>query len=192
MNTLGAEVKIGETVVSAQIYSSSDRYLRVLVAAPVSMGMTIQVKFEDSLVRGTVVFCQKVFGGYQVGVELMNEDGSVYRREPRFTVDGSGSLSVLGTEGPKGLKIDLADVSSSGIGIYLDRPLAEQTCVYLRVANSAIFGEVRNCDTAGRRGFRLGIRIDIFVPATGTQDAVHSDPQRKHGFLGLFGFKLRK
>jgi hypothetical protein len=136
--------------------------------------------------------CQKIYGGYQVGFELTNENGSVYRREPRFAVEGVGTLSVLGEVGPKAIKIDLADVSSSGIGIFLDRRLTEQTCVYLKVAQSAIFGEVKNCEPGGSRGFKVGIRIEIFVPG-GTQRVEDSpEPHPSPGLLGLFGFKLKK
>lgn len=83
-------------------------------------GTRVELAFEGCSIRGEVAFCHQFAGGSNVGVQLLRSGSTP--REPRFTIQAIGSLSVLGVQRPRDLPVGLCDVSASGIEMNVDAP----------------------------------------------------------------------
>ena len=71
--------------ITGQIWSASQRFLRMTLQASVEAGEPIEMLIEGCRVSGEVAFCQPCPWGYNVGVQLL--DRQSIRREPRFPLD---------------------------------------------------------------------------------------------------------
>jgi hypothetical protein len=142
---------------SGEIWSASERFLRVRMRSPLEAREQIELSIEGCAAYGEVVFCQECSGGYNIGLQLLDHDS--IRREPRFPVDLPAVLTVVGTPGPCGIPIRIADVSASGVGLFGSGPIEIGACVQVNLDLGVLFGEVRYCLEADGGQFRLGVAI---------------------------------
>jgi len=161
-NSIRAELTVNlnadaECTRAARIWSASDSFLRLIVDTPVDLGANAEVRFEGCRTCGEIAFCQPSPGGYNVGIQLGN-DSSV-RREPRFPIQLSGTLTVLGDHGPQRIQIELVDVSASGVGMTAPEPIPVGFCVEIDLATGALFGEIRHCDRDENGRYRAGVKM---------------------------------
>lgn len=81
------------------------------------------------------------------------------RGEPRFETDGVGSMQIVRPPIKGTLKVRVSDVSRSGLRIHMHRRIAEGSEVMIRLGESLIFAEVRNCRGKDSGEFDAGLRI---------------------------------
>ena len=85
------------------------------------------------------------------------------RREHRYSTNDPAEVKVLPSDGVV-LMATIVDVSRSGVGIEIERPLPKSTRVEIGSPDHkrVIFGEVRYCKPAGAR-FHIGVLIEGVV-----------------------------
>jgi hypothetical protein len=164
-----------------RIWSASDGFLRVFASVNLDAGARIELAFEGCSTRGEVAFCQQWPGGYNIGVQLLSS--STTRREPRFPIQATGSLNVLGDQGPHDLPVDLCDVSASGLGMFVDVALPVGVCIEVKLEFGILFGEVRHCEKIDGGRFRTGMKMFHMI-ARETITATSEKPPRR--VLGWF------
>jgi hypothetical protein len=158
-NSISSELHVssdGEYTCGAKIWSASDGFLRLVVDVPIVVGASVELSFEGCRTEGEVAFCQQWSGGYNVGVQLMNNRS--VRREPRFPIQIAGRLTVLGDQGPQRISVELIDVSASGVGLIAPERIAVGVCVEITLEHGVLFGEIRHCEVENGR-FRAGVKM---------------------------------
>lgn len=143
--------------IDGQIWSASERFLRIITGAPIGVTERIEMSIDGCTVNGEVAFCQSCPEGYNVGVQLQDRDS--VRREPRFPLDLPATLTVVGLTGPTGGAVRLSDVSASGVGLFSSTPAPVGACVEINLDMGLLFGEVRHCQKSDEGRFRIGIAI---------------------------------
>lgn len=139
------------------IYSASDGFVRIFASVNLEAGTRVVLAFDGCSTSGEITFCQRYQGGYNIGVQLLNSGST--RREPRFPIQASGSLIVLGDQGPQDLPVDLCDVSASGLGMIVDVALPVGVCVEVKLDYGILFGEIRHSEENGAGRFRTGMKM---------------------------------
>lgn len=79
------------------------------------------------------------------------------RKEPRFQAAGIGDLKIVNPATVVRLSAAIVDVSRSGLGIEVDKPLNSGSAVELRLSDSLVMGAVGNCHQHGDGRYRAGI-----------------------------------
>jgi len=141
----------------ARIWSASDGFFRLIVDVEIEPGARVEIHFERCHAFGEIAFCQRWADGYNVGVQLLNDPA--LRREPRFPIQLTGTLTVLGDQGPRQMQIDLIDVSASGVGMLAPKAIPAGVCVEISMESGVLFGEIRHCDETSEGAFRAGVKM---------------------------------
>ncbi len=82
-----------------------------------------------------------------------------WRGEPRFETDGVGSMQIVRPPIKGTFTVRVSDVSRSGLRIQMRRRIAEGSEVMIKLDESLISAEVRNCREVGPDQFDVGLRI---------------------------------
>src|SRR5689334_14761085 len=165
-----------DKVCVGKLWSISRGFLRVMVDRSIEPGASVTARFHGCLAYGEAVFCQESPAGYNVGVQLSSDPA--LRREPRFPLQLPGTLTVLGDQGPVQIKIELIDVSPSGVGLTAPEAIPTGVSVEINLECGILLGEVRHCERVENR-FRAGVKM---------YDMIAKEPalRRKSGtLLGL-------
>ncbi len=163
-----------------RIWSASDGFIRIFTSVSLDAGTKVELFFEECSTKGEIAFCQRWTGGYNVGVQLLSSGST--RREPRFPIQASGLLSVLGDQGPRDLPVDLCDVSASGLGMIVDLALPVGVCIEVKLDYGILFGEIRHCEPEGGR-FRTGMKMFHMI----ARETITIGPNKlSRGVLGWF------
>ncbi len=147
----------GGYAITGQIWSASERFLRVLLRVPLDAGDLIEMSLHGCRFAAEVAFCQPSPEGYNVGVQLLDRDS--VRREPRFPLDLPAVLTVVGSAGPKEAPVRLTDVSASGVGLFSSAALQIGGCVEIDLDLGLLFGEVRHCQVRSDGRYHIGVAI---------------------------------
>jgi hypothetical protein len=175
--TIAGELEHG---ITGQIWSASERFLRMLLRAPIEVGELIEMSIDGCSVNGEVAFCQVGPEGYNVGVQML--DRHSIRREPRFPLDLPAVLTVVGSTGPGEAAVRLTDVSASGVGLFSSSPVQIGACVEINLDFGLLFGEIRHCQESSEGRFRVGVAIYLMLAREQGTKPVRSSPP-KFGWL---------
>ncbi len=163
-----------------RIWSASDGFVRIFASVSLQVGSRVGLAFEGCMAKGEVAFCQHWTGQYNIGVQLLNSPST--RREPRFPIQGSGSLSVLGDHGPSNLHIELRDVSASGLGMIVDRELRVGVCVEVKLDYGILFGEIRYSEKIESGRYQTGMKMYHMI----SREIMTPAGKQSGSFLGWF------
>ena len=122
---------------------------------------TIDVIFGRQRLEVEVVFCKSDDrNGYTVGARLRAGLNGEIRREPRIPIEINGRLTTPDSSDSFPAKI--VDLSRSGLGLKVSRPIPQGTGVIVEVQNGIAFGEVRHCTPKGKE-WRVGLSLEEFI-----------------------------
>ena len=80
------------------------------------------------------------------------------RLEPRYSVEGLAEMIVLSGTGNTLISVAVVDISKNGFQIELARPVNIGAQVELRLRNSLVYAEIRNCRQLGPAKYRAGAK----------------------------------
>jgi hypothetical protein len=133
-----------------------------LIASPVLIKpeRRVEVLFEARRIECQVVYCHPGnTGAYLLGIR-MTTHGEALRAEPRIPVDLAAKLNIAGVE--SSISGRAVNISSSGIGLLLDREVPTNESAYAELEIGFAFGEIRHCSkTSG--GYRVGLKLEEFI-----------------------------
>ena len=150
-------------IVKAQIRRVNKQFLQLSSPVPIDRERKCQLRFDDCQLPAETVYCmeQADTGSYLVGIYKIDEFDGLEPRESRVSVRLAATLVCSGVGSP--MKIRVTDMSQSGMGIELPRPVAVGEQVAIDLGDGLALGEVRHCRREGNV-FRAGVWTDEFVP----------------------------
>ncbi len=122
----------------------------------------IDILFQRQRLEVEVVFCKADdHSGYTVGARLMAGLNGETRREPRIPIEISARLST--PDSPDAIPAKVVDLSRSGLGLKVPRPLHQGTGVVVQLQSGIAFGEVRHCTQKSKDVWNVGLSLDEFI-----------------------------
>lgn len=148
--------------VQAKILNVADQMLKLRIARFVPEGDAARVEFAPGFAEhGTVCFCRRCGdNAFDLVVSLQRKEN---RREARETVSQSGSVVAIEDTSIPVLKAEIVDVSPSGVGFCIARPLEKGSLVSVTTPERYYLGEVRCCSQVCSGVFRIGVQADRMI-----------------------------
>jgi hypothetical protein len=153
---------------AAEIRNISTGAIKLWSRETVTAGSAVEIEFGPGFREmGTVFYCRRDDDGYSIVVTLDPMKGE--RREVREMLLASGSVTELGG-GPNRVQPARAlDISKSGLGILVKKPLPVGSLVSVMLPDRIFLGEVRNCSLSQGGQFRVGLSIEREMPRLTTK-----------------------
>jgi len=87
------------------------------------------------------------------------EDSKQRRSEKRFVTGDDAVIQALNPLSMKRHVVRILDISKHGVGIRIVEPLLPGTIVQIRTGSAVEIGEVRNCMSLSKGGYRAGMYV---------------------------------
>ena len=149
--------------VSARIAAIRWGTIELIAGQPVRPGATLNLDFGRGITGwGEVDRCTPKHGEYDIAIALLDGDfsgsGDAVRREPRYAVNLSGVLQVVGVKGAC-YAITILDASQSGLRVQSPRGVESGLRVEIASSGTQIWGEVRYSREVAAGEFHLGVQV---------------------------------
>ena len=127
--------------------------------------------YEGYSTEVEVVYCVRPeLGPHHLGLKIISHTGGAIRLELRLPVDIRAIVNVPGTVAP--IRGRVVDMSPSGLGLLLSRPVTVGEYASVDLGNGIAFGEIRYCRAQSKRTYRAGFWIEEFMPRNGKELAM--------------------
>lgn len=148
----------------AQIARVNTGFLLLRSPAALDPGRDLEVYYLERRIACQTVYCHpEGHRTYRVGARMLEGTNGALRVERRIQLNASGLLNTPGLPGPKTVRI--IDMSSSGLGVKLQAPIAIGDLAYVEMEHGVAFGEIRHCAKV-EEGYRAGIFVEEFIART--------------------------
>lgn len=150
------------STVSAHLLHVNTGFFQISSPVYLQSSTVIDILFARQRLEVEVVFCKADDrNGYTVGVRLMAGLNGEIRREPRIPLEINARLNT--PDSPNSIPAKVVDLSRSGLGLKVPRPIPHGTGVIVELHNGIAFGEVRHCAQLGKGSWRVGLSLDEFI-----------------------------
>jgi hypothetical protein len=147
---------------SARIRRVNSGFFQLRITMAVDIGRKLVMHYDTCRVELEVLYCQSPgIGPYYVGAKVLNLDESAVRKEIRLPVDILAKVSVPGHLDHDDARI--IDMSSSGLGLVVPRPVDVDCVIAVDTGLGIAFGEVRHCTKTPNGDYRIGISLEEFL-----------------------------
>jgi hypothetical protein len=147
----------------AEIRNLSGSSIKLWMKRGVNAGALVRIEVAHGFHQtGTVLYCKAdETGGFTIVIDFDRTSEQQARNEVRTAYAQPATISELGLRGKSSpYRATTVDLSRTGIGLRMSRPLPVRTLVRIVLPDSIVFGEVRHCRAEGSKQFRVGISIE--------------------------------
>jgi hypothetical protein len=162
--------------ISARLRRVNSGFLQLHSPIRIAHDRKLEVLYEGNRIEAEVTYCHsQELAGYRIGLRISGAHG-VIRQELRLPVKVRATLNLPGDFAPMPARV--VDMSQSGLGLILAKPVPEGISASLDLGYGIAFGEIRYCQRESNRTCRAGFWLEEFInraPAsrTATKPAPH-------------------
>lgn len=142
----------------ARIRRVNSGFMKLSAQKSVPIDARVQILFRGQFLNAHVAYCAQQGEGYSVGVSLEAQGSG--RRELRIPVHLPAQLTL--PHSSCHATIELADLSSSGLGIEVPVNVPAGTGVAINYSYGSAFGEIKYCLPKSGR-YRAGIALEELI-----------------------------
>ena len=125
-------------------------------------GSRITVETNDGYAEsGIVLTCKPDGGRFKIEIWITRD---ARRGERRLPTNVSATTTLMDTAFSPTVQGRIVDVSNRGLALCADGRLPVHRQALITCQEALVFAETRSCEQTKAREFRLGCRIEIFIP----------------------------
>ena len=148
--------------VQARICRVNTGFFQVHSYVPLKCERKLAISYQDRNIKAQVVYCQhQEAGGYHLGLKMASGSYGTIRQELRLPVDVRATMRIPGVA--EAFRVRLIDMSQSGLGLIVARPIPEGALAALEMDHGTAFGEIRTCRQQSKRTYRVGFWLEEFL-----------------------------
>ena len=158
------EVLVAVSGAQTEIYTCKLRglnngTLHVFSAKPITKLADVTVTFGAVMIRGTVIYSRPKNRDFLICIAFSAGPGKSGRHEPRVPAAQRCSLVALEEKGSVQLDAMITDISYSGVGVRMSRPIKIGTMICIQTGDFVAAGQVLHWHRIGEGQFSAGIHL---------------------------------